>query len=389
MAGSLVCEARTFRRIARRRKRRGTGAGLSFGDGGRDCRDTGPLGLVDDEIPEEPLENTSNRMLRRGLLATLALAAAQLSLPLPAAAQADPAADYPSRAIKFLVPFPPGSGTDTSARYFARKITEITGQPVVVENRPGGNGFIAVQQALSAPADGYTVFIGSNSTLATNAALFKKLPYDPVADFAPISVLMRAPALVIVPPNSPYKSVADVVEAAKKAPGKINYASGSAAYQLMSELFNETARVETNHVPFKGAGDAITAIASGNADIAFVDITGSIELAKSGRVRAIAIADERRSPDLPDVPTAIEAGLPGYLAFTWVAAMINAKTPKPIVDKLSTLFVQIASAPDTRDYYAKLNASVMAGGPEATRRFQLGEIDLWKRIAAKAKVEQQ
>ena len=141
------------------------------------------------------------------------------------------ASDFPSKPVKFVVPFPPGSGTDTSARYFAKKFTELTGQTVVVDNKPGANGFIAVRNVLGAPADGYTVFVGSNSTLAVNVALFKSLPYDPVTDFAPLSMMMRAPALLVVPSQSSYQTVSDVVTAAKAQPGKLDYGSGSAGYQ--------------------------------------------------------------------------------------------------------------------------------------------------------------
>ena len=330
---------------------------------------------------------------RRSLLAGAAIGvtggAAGLVGSLAACDAFAQAADFPSRPLKFLVPFPPGSGTDTGARYFGKKISEITGQPVVVENRPGANGFIAVQAVLNAPPDGYTLFVGSNSTLATNAALFKKLPYDPVADFTPLSMLSRAPVMLIVPPNSPFKSIAELVDAARKQPGKLNYASGSAGYQLMSEMFNETAKVEILAVPYKGASEAIGAVASGNADFAVVDITGAIELARSGRVRALAIASEKRSTEMPNIPTAIEAGLPGYTAFTWVAAMAPAKTPKAITDRLSELFVKVLALPETRDYFARLNADLMPGGPAAMRTFQLAEIERWKRIAKNAKVEQE
>ena len=137
---------------------------------------------------------------------------------------------FPSKPIKFVVPFPPGSGTDTSARYFGKKLSELTGQPVVVENKAGGNGFIAVNALLAAPADGYTVFIGSNSTLAVNAALFKSLPYDPVADLTPLTMMMRSPALLVVPGSSPHKALSELVGAAKAQPDKLNYGAGSAGY---------------------------------------------------------------------------------------------------------------------------------------------------------------
>ena len=299
------------------------------------------------------------------------------------------AQDFPSKPIKFIVPFPPGSGTDTSARYFAKKLSEMTAQPVVVENKPGANGFIAVRSVLSAPADGYTVFVGSNSTLAVNTALFKALPYDPVADFAPLTMMMRAPAVLVVPAGSAYKSVTDLIAAAKAQPDKLDYGAGSAGYQLMAELFNDAAKVQTHHVPYKGASEAITAVVSGTVQMAFADVTGAQELVKGGKLRALAVASDKRVSALPDVPTAIEAGLPGFTAYTWVAAMVSSKTPKPETDKLAALMSKIETLPETREFYERLGAETMQGGPEEMRTFQNAEIQLWKRIAAKAKVEQQ
>lgn len=299
------------------------------------------------------------------------------------------AQEFPSRTIKFVVPFPPGSGTDTSARYYGKKLSELVGQPVIVENRPGGNGFIAVQNVLAAPADGYTVFVGSNSTLAVNVALFKKLPYDPQTDFAPLLMMMRSPALLAVPPTSPYKTVTELVNAAKSSPGKLNYAAGSAGYQLMAELFNEMAGVKTVHVPYKGASDALTGVAGGTVDLTFADFTAAQGLVKGGRVRALAVASERRVPALPDVPTAAEAGLRGFNAYVWVGAMVHAKTPKAEVEKLAGLFTKIARMPETREFYEKQGAEAMSGGPEEMRQFQATEINMWKGIATKAKVEQQ
>jgi len=296
---------------------------------------------------------------------------------------------YPSRTVKFVVPFPPGSGTDTSARYFGRKLTELTGQTVVVENKPGANGFIAVQNVLAAPADGYTVFVGSNSTLAVNVALFKKLPYNPQTDLAPLSMMMRAPAVVVVPPQSPYKNLKDLIDAAKAQPGKLNHGGGSAGYQLMNEGLNEQAGINIANVPFKGASEALTAVASGTVDVAFADITASTELVKAGKLRALAIASDRRASVLSAVPHMGEAGLPGYGAYVWVAAMVSAKTPKAETDKLATLFAQIERMPETREFYEKLGAETMQGGADEMRQFQAAEIDRWRRIAIRAKVEQE
>jgi len=299
------------------------------------------------------------------------------------------AQDFPSKPIRFVVPFPPGSGTDTSARYFAKKLTEATGQTVVVDNKPGANGFIAVRAVLSAPADGYTVFIGSNSTLAVNAALFKALPYDPQADLAPLSMMMRSPALIIVPGTSSAKSLDELITEARNKPGQLNFGAGSAGYQLMAESFNDMAKLQTVHVPFKGASEAVTAVSSGTVQFAFAEMTSAQELVKSGKLRALAVASEKRVSSLNTVPTTSEAGLPGFTAYTWVAAMVSAKTPKAETDKLASLMTTIERLPETREFYERMGAEVMNGGPEEMRNFQAAEIQLWKRIAIKAKVEQQ
>nr|WP_151447727.1 tripartite tricarboxylate transporter substrate binding protein [Lacisediminimonas profundi] len=310
---------------------------------------------------------------------------AALGLP----AQAQPAGEFPNKPIKFVVPFPPGSGTDTSARYFAKKLSELVGQPVVVENKAGANGFIAVRAVLGSPADGYTVFVGSNSTLAVNVALFKSLPYDPVADFAPLTMMMRSPALLIVPGTAKHGNLGELIDSARTQPGKLNYGAGSAGYQLMAELFNDAAKVQIQGVPFKGASEAVTAVASGTVDMAFAEMTSAQELVKGGKLRALAVASERRVPALSGVPTAAEAGLPGFTAYTWVGAMVSAKTPKAETEKLAALLTRIERMPETKQFYERIGAEVMNGGPEEMRNFQNAEIALWKRIAVKAKVEQQ
>ena len=324
----------------------------------------------------------SFKILKSLLLSTFTLAL--LSSATLAFAQ-----DFPNKPIKFIVPFPPGSGTDTSARYFGKKLGDLTGQPVVVENRPGANGFIAVRALLAAPADGYTVFVGSNSTLAVNVALFKKLPYDPQVDMSPLSMMMRAPTLVVVPVNSPYKTMLELVTAARAQPGKLNYASGSAGYQLMAESLNDNAKIETHNVPFKGASEALVAVVSGTVDMAFSDITAAYELVKGGKLRALAVASDRRAPALPLVPSMAEAGVPGFTAYVWVGAMVSAKTPKAETEKLAALLAQIERLPETKEFYERLGAETMTGGADEMRKFQTSEIALWKRIAIKAKVEQE
>jgi len=314
------------------------------------------------------------------------LAAATLAAP-PAARAADAA--YPSRPLRFVVPFPPGSGTDITARVFAKKIGELSGHGVVVENKPGGNGFIGVQTVLSAAPDGYTVFIGSNSTLSTNAATFRKLPYDPIADFAPITLLSRGPCLVLVPGNSPYTTLKALLDAARQRPGALNYGSGSMSYTLYTEWLNELAGVKTTNVPYKGAGDAINGVVAGNVDFAVVDASGAIELAKGGKVRALAYTAPQRSPLLPEVPTSAEAGMPDFLCYNWVAAAVSAKTPPAIVQRLVALFAAAGAAQDVKEYYQRQSTSLILSTPAELRRYQSEEIARWKRLAQVAKIELQ
>ena len=322
------------------------------------------------------------KQARRYLLAAL-LGYGLLGAGMPSMAQAQA---FPSKPIKLIVPFGPGSGTDTSARYFGRKLQELTGQPVVVENKAGANGFIAVKQVLSAPADGYTVFIGSNSTLAVNVALFRHLPYDPLTDFAPLTMMMRSPAMLAVAPQAAYSDLKGLISHARANPGKVNFGAGSAGYQLMGELLNDAARIETVHVPFKGAGETTTAVASGTVDYTFAEVTAVQELARGGRVKILAVASDKRVSTSPEIPTATEAGLPGFEAYTWVGAMVSAKTPAAETARLAELFTAISKMDETRAFYERLGAIPMTGGPAQMHEFQKNEIALWKRIVVKAKV---
>ncbi|CAN5524637.1 tripartite tricarboxylate transporter substrate binding protein [soil metagenome] len=328
---------------------------------------------------------------RHALLTVVSIASATASvLPTAAHAQSAPSAtDFPNKPIHFVVPFPPGSGTDVGARFFARKLSELAGQPVIVDNRAGGNGFIAVKAVTAAPADGYTLLMGSNSTLATNVALFKQLPYDPVKDLLPVSTLMRSPIVLIVPANSPYKNLKELIDAARGKPGQTTFASGSAAYQLMGELFADKAGIKLLNVPYKGAPEAVNATISAQTDLGFADITATMELLRGNKIRALAIAADQRLAGLPDVPTARELGIDGFSADTWTGVAVATGTPKPVVDKLAALFVKMLAMPETVDFYAKQNVIVMKGGQDELRTFQREQIDVWKRIAAAAKIELQ
>ncbi len=325
-----------------------------------------------------------SRDRRRLLLGTGAALAGAASLPTLAQAQA-----FPSHAMRFIVPFPPGSGTDITARLFAKSIGDLSGQAVTVENKPGGNGFIGVQTALNPPHDGHTVFIGSNSTLTTNAATFRKLPYDPIADFAPITLLSRGACLVIVPAASAHRSLADLVADARKRPGKLNYASGSMSYTLYSEWFNEMAKIKTAGINYKGAGEAVNAVLTGEVDFAVVDATGANELARSSRVRPLAFTAPKRSIVLPEVPTVGEAGYPDYLAFNWVAAAVSSKAPPAALEQLGALFAKAAQTPEIQAYYRKQGTELIMSSAPELRRYQAEEIERWKRLMGITGIELQ
>lgn len=331
-----------------------------------------------------------NTIARRGALRVLGgMVAAAAATPFTSALAAEDAAAYPSRPVRFVIPFPPGSGAELIARFIGQKFTELTGQPVVVEPKGGGNGFIAVQAVLSAPRDGYTLFAGSSSTFAHNVALFKKLPYDPMADFVPLSLFIRSPIVLAVPANSQYKTLGEFIAAAKQNPGKLSIGTGSAGYQMMGVLFAESAGIELLPVPYKSSPDTAKAVLGGEVSIGVADVTSSMPLIQSGRIRALAVATEQRLPGARDIPTAAEQGLRGFNAAPWNGIMAPAGVPKPVVDKLADLFVRIMALPDTHEFFAKQNVEIMTAGQEPMRKFQREEIDRWKRIRELAKIEQQ
>lgn len=328
-----------------------------------------------------------HQISRRRLVQAAGAIASSAALP-AWIGRAQAAEPFPSKPFKFVVPFPAGSGTDTTARLFGKALGDMSGQPVTVENRGGGNGFIAVQAVLSQPADGHTLLLGSNSVLSTNTVLLKNMPYDPERDFVPIARMTMAPCLVVVPGNSRIRSMAELIAKAKQAPGALNYASGSASYMLYTEWFNNIAGIKGTEVPYKGASEAVNSVASGVTDYAVVDSGSSIKLAASGVIRALAFTAEERSPHYPGVPTSAEAGLPEFLAFNWGAAVVSAKTPQATVDYLRRAFAQGALQPEVKGFYGKSSTAAlsMAIGEDFTR-FQKEEIERWKRIARIAGIQ--
>ncbi|SEJ89498.1 tripartite tricarboxylate transporter substrate binding protein [Achromobacter sp. NFACC18-2] len=298
-------------------------------------------------------------------------------------------AAYPDKPIRLIVSFPPGSGTDSNARYVARKMEEKLGVAVTVENRPGGNSFIAAQAVATAPADGYTLLLASNSPVATNAAMYKNLPYDPVKDFAPVARLGYGAMALAVKSDAPYQSVKDLVEAARQRPGALNYGSGSASYQIATELFLSMGGVKANHVPYRGAAPALTDLAGGQVDFVFADYGAVIPFVQSGRMRLLAVTGDSRLKSSPDTPTLQESGFPGYYMVNWTAAFAPAKTPAPIIDALADTLLAIYRTPDAAEFLARTNWEVFPVGPKELGEFQRQEIRKWDEAAQRAGIPKQ
>lgn len=330
----------------------------------------------------------THKASRRTVVTWISVATMLTGIWAPAAAQAQ-SDSFPSKPIRLIVPFPPGSGTDISARYFASKLIALTKQPVVVENQPGGNGFIAINNVLSAPADGHVILVGGTSVFTTNLVTFKSLPYDPVKDFAPVSMLMRAPSVIVVAKDSPIGSLSALVERARAAPGTLNSGTGAVSYQLAAAAFYERARVNASNIPFKGASEAVTAAVSNVVDVAVVDVGSALPLIRGGKLRALAVSSETRIAELPDVPTYIESGYPGYTTFNWSGAVVSSKTPAAVVERLSRWFDEVASNPETRVALKQFASEPVPGGAAEMKRQQMAEIERWRGVAAVAGVKPQ
>ncbi|WP_167884643.1 Bug family tripartite tricarboxylate transporter substrate binding protein [Cupriavidus oxalaticus] len=325
------------------------------------------------ELPFEP----GRRMLLLGA------AGCALGAALPSAGiGAEPA--YPARPVRLVVPFSSGSGTDVLARVYARIVGELAGQPFVVENRGGANGVIGAKAVLGAPCDGYTVLFASATVLATNAALYRQPPYDPLADFTPVTVLDGGYCVVAVPASSSWKSMAALAAEAKRRPGALNHGAGTPTYAMWSAWLNEILGIDTANIVYKGSGDALNAVVSGQVDYAILSGGVADAMIRAGRLRALMVTDNKRSPMFPGVPAAPEAGASGFRAFAWTGVAVRSGTPEDIVRTLTTLFMRAAEHPDVRSSLAKLGYVPMVTGPAGMRKFQQEEIERSRRLVAAA-----
>jgi tripartite-type tricarboxylate transporter receptor subunit TctC len=313
-----------------------------------------------------------------------------LMLSLLVTALAASAQNYPSKAIKVVVPFPPGGGTDIIAREIVQKVTANTGWSIVIDNKPGAGGNLGIDAVAKAAPDGYTIGLGQSSNLAVNPTLYSKLPYDPVKDLAPIGVVASAPLLLAVAANSPLKSFNELMAVSKAKPGEINFAysgNGTVAH-LTGVMLQNQANIKWTLVPYKGAAQAATDLIGGQVQLYISSVPTLIGHVRSGKMRALAITSAKRGDDLPDVPSVAESGVRGFEAVTWFGFVAPAGTPKDIVSSLNTEIAKALQAPDVRKKLGDQGADILGGSPEQFGNLIKTDIARWapvvKQSGAKA-----
>jgi tripartite-type tricarboxylate transporter receptor subunit TctC len=307
----------------------------------------------------------------------LMLALAATTLCTGAFAQA-----WPAKPIRIVVPFPPGGGTDIIARETSQKVAAATGWTFVIDNKPGAGGNLGVDSVAKAPADGYTMVLGQTSNLAINPTLYAKMPYDSQKDLAPIVLLANAPLVMVTGTGTPYKTLADAVSAAKAKPGALNFASpgnGTVAH-LTSELFQKAAGVKTQHVPYKGAAQAMTDVMSGTVELYMSSVPTLLGQIKNGKLRPLAVTSARRVDDLPNVPTINESGYKGFDAVTWFGLLAPAGTPKDVIAKLNAEFNKALQQPELRKKLGDEGADPAGGTPEQFASLIKDEIPRWGKV---------
>lgn len=307
---------------------------------------------------------------------------AGLCLALLLASGAASAQAFPSRPIKLIVPFPAGGGTDIIAREVANKVSTTQGWTIVVENKPGSGGNLGVDAAAKAPPDGYTLVLGQTSNLAINPTLYAKLPYNPEKDLTPVGLVASAPLVLVVAANSPYKTLADVVAAAKAKPQALNYASsgsGTVAH-LATEQFQKIAGVQFTHVPYKGAAQGATDLVGGQIEMYMSSVPTLIGHIKNGKMRPIVVTSRKRTTDLPDAPTVDESGYKGFEAATWFGVAGPAGLPKDVVAKLNAAFNKALQDPEVKHKLASQGAEVKGSTPEEFGAYIREETVRWGKV---------
>jgi tripartite-type tricarboxylate transporter receptor subunit TctC len=299
-----------------------------------------------------------------------------------------PAQDYPAKAIRWVVPAPPGSNNDILARIVAQHLSAAVGQPVVIDNRPGAGAVVGTDNVAKSPPDGYTILM-TPSGFAINAALYRKLAYDPRNDFAGVSLLGSQPLVVVVNASSGIGSLNDLVARAKANPGKLNYGSGGLGkpQHLATEMLKRAAGVAIEHIPYKGSTGAVSDLLTDQVQMMIEPTATVLPLIESGRLKALAVTSDGRTAQLPDVPTAEEAGLPGLVLTAWYGVLAPAGTPKPYLERLSREIAAIVKRPDVVQSFAKFGATTASSSPKEFDDYLHAQLDLWGKLVRDAQLE--
>jgi len=296
--------------------------------------------------------------------------------------------NYPSKPIRIVVPYPPGGASDVTARILGQKMAESWGQQVVIDNRPGANGIVALEHVAKQPGDGYTLLMANLGPNAINPAVYQKLPYDAIKDFTPITLTTLVPQVMVVNPALDIKSLRDLIAAAKAAPGKLNFGNGGngSSNHLGTELFAFMAGIKLTTVPYKGDAQAMTDVMGGQISLTLPTVVAAISHIKAGKLRALAVSTKTRVGSLPEVPTVDEAGVPGFESFSWGGIMGPGGVPAPVTAKLHGELVRILRLPDVQERMAGLGASIVANSPGEFAAFLRDEIRKWDGVAKRAAI---
>jgi tripartite-type tricarboxylate transporter receptor subunit TctC len=309
---------------------------------------------------------------------------ALLAAAVPAQAQT-----YPAKPIRWIVPFPPGGGTDITTRTLAAKLSEALGQQMVIDNRPGSGGTIGLAIAAKLPADGYNIATVQLANMGIAPALYKKLPYDPVKDFAPITQAVSATLVLVAHPSFPPRTVKELIALARAKPGSITYGSpgNGTSGHLGSEMIKMAGKVDMVHVPYKGASPALTDLLGGQITIYLSSIPPAVPLVRSGRLKALGVTGAKRNVSLPDVPTIAESGIPGYAVDNWYGVAAPAGTPREMIARLNAELVKILAMPDVRERYANEGSETAPTTPEQFGAFIRAEVEKWGKVVRAANVK--
>ena len=296
-------------------------------------------------------------------------------------------ANFPSRPIKIVVPTSAGSGSDTTARYFGEQLGVALGQSVVIDNKPGANGIIAAMAVKQAPADGYTIFLGTNTHMAVNPIVVKDLPYDAIKDFKPLTGLARGMMIFVASPNSKISNVTELVAAAKNSKQQLNVGTYTAGFHLSAEWFASATNTKYVNVPYKGAPEVFLGVMGDQLDWAVSDLIAAIPQVKAGKLKALAVSGEKRHADYPEIPTIKESGYPDYVNYTWTSMYIRSETPEAVTARLVEAIQKILATPGAREFTAKIGSDPMPLNPADMRKFQISETERFRRIANAAGIK--